>query len=107
VGGVVAFRDISAWKQATRALALSLKEVEDLKYAVDQTMIVSVCDREGTVTYVNDTFCQVSATPESRSSARTTGSSTPAITQRYSSRPLDTVRAVRYGGSDSQSDQGR
>jgi PAS domain S-box-containing protein len=45
---------------AATALRQSLKDLEDLKRALDQSAIVATTDVRGTITYVNDTFCQIS-----------------------------------------------
>lgn len=59
-GGVVVFHDVTPAKKADRALKQSLKELEDVKYALDQAAIVAVTDREGGLIYVNDKFCEIS-----------------------------------------------
>jgi PAS domain S-box-containing protein len=51
---------------ATRAMAESLRGLEELRYALDQAAIVAITDHRGIITYVNDKFCEISkyARPE-------------------------------------------
>lgn len=45
---------------AEEALKRSLKELADMKFALDESAIVASTDQRGTINYVNDKFCEIS-----------------------------------------------
>ncbi|MDQ3999536.1 MAG: PAS domain S-box protein, partial [Actinomycetota bacterium] len=52
--------DFTERKQAEEALKASLKDLTDLKFALDESDIVAFTDQRGKITYVNEKFCEIS-----------------------------------------------
>ena len=50
-------------RAAETALTHSIKELADLKYALDQSAIVARTDQRGIINFVNDKFCEISKYP--------------------------------------------
>jgi two-component system, NtrC family, sensor kinase len=52
--------EIAERVQAELELRKSLKELSDIKFALDEAAIVVITDTKGIITYVNDRFCEIS-----------------------------------------------
>ena len=52
--------DITHQHRAEEELRLSLKELADIKFALDESSIVAITDQTGIIRYVNDKFCDIS-----------------------------------------------
>jgi PAS domain S-box-containing protein len=52
--------EVTERKRAERASETALREMADQKFALDQHAIVAITDVQGTITYVNEKFCDIS-----------------------------------------------
>jgi PAS domain S-box-containing protein len=53
-------KDIAERNRAEEELRGTLKELADMKFAIDESAIVAFTDQRGRITYVNDKFCEIS-----------------------------------------------
>jgi two-component system, cell cycle sensor histidine kinase and response regulator CckA len=55
-----AVRDVTERKEAEETLRRSLRELADLRFALDESSLVAMTDEQGRITYANDRFCAAS-----------------------------------------------
>jgi PAS domain S-box-containing protein len=60
IGTIGSGEDLTPTRVAEAALRKSIKDLQDIKYAIDQSAIVAITDVHGTITYANDKFCEIS-----------------------------------------------
>jgi two-component system CheB/CheR fusion protein len=51
---------VTMYRESLGRERLSIKKLEDMKYALDQAAIVAITDTDGRITYANDKFCEIS-----------------------------------------------
>jgi PAS domain S-box-containing protein len=52
--------DATEQRQAEEGLRRSIKELADIKFALDESSILAITDQTGVISYVNDKFCEIS-----------------------------------------------
>jgi PAS domain S-box-containing protein len=60
IGSIGSGEDLTPTRVAEAALRRSIKDLQDIKYAIDQAAIVATTDVHGRITFVNDKFCEIS-----------------------------------------------
>jgi PAS domain S-box-containing protein len=53
-------RELLERERVEQELRRTLKELAAMKFALDESAIVAITDQRGRITYVNDTFCEIS-----------------------------------------------
>ncbi|HEY7546250.1 MAG TPA: PAS domain S-box protein, partial [Blastocatellia bacterium] len=52
--------DITERKKTEESLRESVKELADIRFALDESAIVAITDQRGIINFVNDKFCEIS-----------------------------------------------
>jgi PAS domain S-box-containing protein len=60
IGTIGSGEDLTPTRIAEAALRKSIKDLQDIKYAIDQSAIVAITDVHGNITFANDKFCEIS-----------------------------------------------
>lgn len=57
---LILVNDITERMKAEEQLNITIKEIADYKFALDESSIVAITDQKGIIKYVNDNFCRIS-----------------------------------------------
>ncbi|TYR79310.1 PAS domain S-box protein [Priestia megaterium] len=60
IGAYLIVQDVTKEKKAEQSLKRTLKDLENMKYALDESAIVTVTNEAGQITYINEMFSAVS-----------------------------------------------
>lgn len=60
IGVVLVFRDVTQERVAERCMAALMKELQDVRMALDEHAIVAITDAKGSIIFANDKFCAIS-----------------------------------------------
>lgn len=63
IGFSKTIHEIDREHQPEHSLQKVLKDLADLKFALDESTIVAITDKKGWITYANDAFCKISRYP--------------------------------------------
>lgn len=94
--GAEIFGVITDEREANQQLMTALKELSDIKYAMDQSVILAITDRQGKITHANDRFCEISG----YSRGELIGNTHQLINSGYHSRDFfkNMWRTIGFGG---------
>ncbi|WP_194165519.1 bifunctional diguanylate cyclase/phosphodiesterase [Oceanobacillus sp. CFH 90083] len=94
--GIEVFGIISDEQDTNNQLMTALKELSDIKYALDQSVILAITNRQGKITHANNRFCEISG----YSNDELIGNTHQLINSGYHSREFfkDMWRTIGFGG---------
>ncbi|KUP20883.1 GGDEF domain-containing protein [Paenibacillus sp. DMB5] len=57
---ILACRDITIRKEYEEKMSKALKELQDIKFALDESTLLQIVDRQANILYANENFCKLS-----------------------------------------------